>query len=117
MPAGSFRHGGRTGRGRRREEPFVCKRAIFPVRLFGLSPSLIALLKALREAASQSDEQGRPVLGDWLRAHTPVANADYYVCGPKPFLRAFVGELSLSGVPSERIHFEFFGPADELIAA
>jgi nitric oxide dioxygenase len=62
------------------------------------------------------DQQGL-ITGDWLRAHTPFAGADYYLCGPKPFLRAFVGELSLAGVPRDRIHFEFFGPADELIAA
>jgi len=57
------------------------------------------------------------ITGDWLRAHTPLAGADFYLCGPKPFLRLFVGELTLAGVPRERIHFEFFGPADELIAA
>lgn len=54
---------------------------------------------------------------DWLLANTPVAQADYYICGPRPFLRAAVSALSLSGVPSDRIHYEFFGPADELLAA
>jgi nitric oxide dioxygenase len=62
------------------------------------------------------DEEGL-ITGEWLRAHTPFAAADYYLCGPKPFLRAFVGELTLAGVPHDRIHFEFFGPADELMAA
>lgn len=62
------------------------------------------------------DEAGL-ITGEWLRAHTPVAAADYYLCGPKAFLRAFVGELTLAGAPRNRIHFEFFGPADELIAA
>lgn len=62
------------------------------------------------------DEQGL-ITGDWLCEHVPVAGADFYLCGPKPFLRAFVGELTLAGVPADRIHYEFFGPADELIAA
>jgi nitric oxide dioxygenase len=28
-----------------------------------------------------------------------------------------VGGLALAGVPSDRIHYEFFGPADEILAA
>ncbi len=54
---------------------------------------------------------------DWLTANTPVETADYYLCGPRPFLKAYVAALSLAGVASDRIHYEFFGPADELIAA
>lgn len=53
----------------------------------------------------------------WLRANTPLAEANYYLCGPRPFLRAFVSALSLAGTGSDRIHYEFFGPADELLAA
>ncbi|MGQ5701210.1 NO-inducible flavohemoprotein [Sandaracinobacteroides sp. A072] len=53
----------------------------------------------------------------WLLSNTPVARADYYICGPRPFLRAAVSALSLAGVPASRIHYEFFGPADELLAA
>jgi len=52
----------------------------------------------------------------WLDEHAP-ANADFYLCGPRPFLRAYVGALTRSGVPQDRIHYEFFGPADELLAA
>lgn len=54
---------------------------------------------------------------EWLKANTPVQDADYFLCGPRPFLRTLVSALSLSGVASERIHYEFFGPADELLAA
>ncbi len=52
----------------------------------------------------------------WLSEHTP-ANADFFLCGPRPFLRAYVGALTRSGVPEDRIHYEFFGPAEELLAA
>lgn len=54
---------------------------------------------------------------EWLNRHTPLAEADHYLCGPRPFLRTLVSALALSGVPADRIHYEFFGPADELLAA
>jgi nitric oxide dioxygenase len=54
---------------------------------------------------------------EWLVSHTPVREADVYLCGPKPFLRYFVSELALLGVPANQIHYEFFGPTDELMAA
>lgn len=57
------------------------------------------------------------ITDEWLVSNTPVAQADYYICGPRPFLRHAVSALSLAGVPSDRIHYEFFGPADELLAA
>ena len=56
------------------------------------------------------------ISSEWLTAHTPITTGDYYLCGPRPFLKAFVSALSLAGVPSNRIHYEFFGPADDLIA-
>ena len=54
---------------------------------------------------------------EWLTRHTPLEEADIYVCGPKGFLRTYITDLSMAGVPSSRIHYEFFGPADELMAA
>lgn len=62
-------------------------------------------------------DHGGHITIDWLAANTPIKNADFYLCGPKPFLAAFVSGLSKVGVPKERIHFEFFGPADDLAAA
>ncbi|MEN3976829.1 NO-inducible flavohemoprotein [Emcibacter sp. SYSU 3D8] len=57
------------------------------------------------------------ITSDWLKENTQIGEADYYLCGPKPFLRTFVSALSQAGVPADRIHYEFFGPADELLAA
>lgn len=54
---------------------------------------------------------------DWLQAQTPFATADFYLCGPKPFLRGLVSGLVEAGVEADRIHYEFFGPADEALAA
>lgn len=39
------------------------------------------------------------------------SDADYYVCGPVPFMKAIITHLKELGVDSEKIHFEFFGPA------
>ncbi|MDP4001947.1 NO-inducible flavohemoprotein [Methylobacterium sp. NEAU K] len=55
------------------------------------------------------------ITADWLVKQTPHERATYYLCGPKPFLRALVNGLLRNGVPAERVKFEFFGPADELI--
>ena len=54
---------------------------------------------------------------EWLQANTPLADADIYLCGPRPFLRYLVSGLRAAGVPAGRIHYEFFGPADEQLAA
>lgn len=51
----------------------------------------------------------------WLTANTPSAKATYYLCGPKPFLRSLVTGLLDEGVAADRVRYEFFGPADELL--
>ncbi|MDQ1077895.1 NO-inducible flavohemoprotein [Pseudoroseomonas cervicalis] len=62
------------------------------------------------------DIAGR-ISAEWLAANTPLAGADYYLCGPRPFLRDLTAALTRLGVPAGQIHYEFFGPADELLAA
>ena len=62
------------------------------------------------------DEEGL-ISVDWLDQNTPLQEADYFLCGPRGFLRAFVSGLARAGVAADRIHYEFFGPADELLAA
>ncbi len=62
------------------------------------------------------DEEGLISI-EWLSRNTPMQEADYFLCGPRPFLRSFVSGLAREGVASGRIHYEFFGPADELLAA
>jgi len=55
------------------------------------------------------------ISAEWLAQHTPIAEATYYLCGPKPFLRALVAGLARQGLPADRIRYEFFGPADALL--
>ncbi|HEY8611568.1 MAG TPA: NO-inducible flavohemoprotein [Roseomonas sp.] len=75
------------------------------------------------ECPRPEDERGRDydVAGritlDWLHANTPLAEAEYFLCGPREFLRIFVGGLLRHGVPATQVHYEFFGPADEMLAA
>jgi nitric oxide dioxygenase len=75
------------------------------------------------ELPRMEDVQGRDhdhaglITGDWLAEHTPLEGAQYFLCGPRPFLRNFVSTPYRQGVPGTRSQYEFFGPADELLAA
>ncbi len=44
----------------------------------------------------------------------PVDEAEFYFCGPKPFLAKIYQELRARGVPEDRLHFEFFGPMEDI---
>ncbi|GAA3976972.1 NO-inducible flavohemoprotein [Hymenobacter antarcticus] len=46
-----------------------------------------------------------------LSGGTLLPEADYYICGPAPFIRKQVQDLAALGVPRAAIHFEEFGPA------
>ena len=48
----------------------------------------------------------------WLDGQVDLA-ATYYVCGPDGFMRDMVSALRATGVPEDRIRYEFFGPADD----
>lgn len=39
-----------------------------------------------------------------------LPDADYYICGPVPFMRLQHDALKQLGVPETRIHYEVFGP-------
>lgn len=54
---------------------------------------------------------------NWLAQNTPLQDADIFLCGPRAFLTFFVDALLQAGVAPDRIHYEFFGPADEQLAA
>ena len=71
----------------------------------------------LGDRAGESHDVDGFVTIDWLAANTPFAEADFYLCGPTPFLKVFVNGLIGAGVPSDRVHYEVFGPSAEAIAA
>ncbi len=49
-----------------------------------------------------------------VESFVPDRNADYYFCGPKPFMINIYQDLLKWGMPGSQIHFEFFGPRQEL---
>lgn len=51
----------------------------------------------------------------WLRKVLPLnREAEYYFCGPVPFMQAINHSLQELNIKKENIHFEFFGPASDL---
>jgi nitric oxide dioxygenase len=61
------------------------------------------------------DVPGRITM-EWLKGAVPMGEADFYFCGPRGLMRMLVIGLRALDVPDERIHFEFFGPAEALYA-
>ncbi|WP_316572226.1 hypothetical protein [Neobacillus sp. YIM B06451] len=49
------------------------------------------------------------VTKEWLKENADIQEADFYFCGPVPFMRAIYRSLKELGVNDERIHFEFSG--------
>jgi len=54
------------------------------------------------------------VTRDWLQEKVNAKDADFYFCGPVPFMKAINRSLKEIGVTEDRIHFEFFGPMGNL---
>jgi len=53
---------------------------------------------------------------DFLREWTPYERANFYFCGPKPFMQAVYSGLKELGVEENRMRFEFFGPRQDITA-
>ncbi|PEJ56625.1 NO-inducible flavohemoprotein [Bacillus sp. AFS002410] len=51
---------------------------------------------------------------EWLKNNMKSNNADYYVCGPVPFLKSIITSLKELGIKDTQIHYEFFGPSMSL---
>lgn len=51
---------------------------------------------------------------DLIESLIPSRHADYYFCGPKPFMVNIYQDLLVWGIPASQVHFEFFGPREEL---
>ncbi|PGS47473.1 NO-inducible flavohemoprotein [Bacillus sp. AFS041924] len=51
---------------------------------------------------------------EWLKNNLKLDNADYYVCGPVPFLKSIITSLKELGIKDTQIYFEFFGPSISL---
>ncbi len=60
----------------------------------------------LNEQADFTGQMDLSLIADEL----PLANADFYVCGPVAFMESIVKQLEYLAVGRERIHYEVFGP-------
>lgn len=49
-----------------------------------------------------------------VRELIPTADAEFYFCDPKPFMAGLYHGLQDWGVDASRIHFEFFGPRQDI---
>ena len=49
-----------------------------------------------------------------IESMVPERDADYYFCGPQPFMVGIYHELLTWGINPAQVHFEFFGPRQEL---
>ena len=44
-------------------------------------------------------------------------DVDFYFLGPKPFMQAVNGYAKALAIPEAQVHFEFFGPLQDLNAS
>jgi nitric oxide dioxygenase len=49
-----------------------------------------------------------------IESLVPERDADYFFCGPKPFMIDIYHQLLAWGIPASQARFEFFGPRQEL---
>ncbi len=52
-----------------------------------------------------------------LESLLPGLDGEFYMCGPKPFMACLYNGLMEAGVSDSKIHFEFFGPKQDLAMA
>lgn len=65
-------------------------------------------------AAAKADALGRPSAEHLRRILPADGDRDVYFLGPKPFMGFVKRCLAALGVPENRSHYEFFGPAEAL---
>lgn len=59
-------------------------------------------------------EEGDGFINREFLAPNILEASDIYVCGPTAFMQSVIKDLYALGIPAEKIHFEFFGPAVQL---
>lgn len=72
--------------------------------------SELARIEILRDSSASTGF----VKAELLESIIEDRDADYYFCGPKPFMLGIYADLQAWGIPLSQIHFEFFGPREEL---
>ncbi len=54
------------------------------------------------------------VTAEYIEGLLSARDADYYFCGPQPFMVSIYHDLLKWGIPASQVRFEFFGPRQEL---
>lgn len=70
-----------------------------------------------KEGVVRKDSTTGFINADLIESMIPDRDADYYFCGPKPFMVGIYCDLLKWGVPPTQVHFEFFGPTQEQASA
>lgn len=55
-------------------------------------------------------EEGDGMFTPQFLAENVIEGSDIYVCGPVGFMQFVLSELNKMGIPTEKVHYEFFGP-------
>lgn len=92
------------------------------VQAFGKEIEMLAKqhknLKAYNRYSDAGDRSGNSstgfVTGKYIEELLSSRDADYYFCGPQPFMVSIYHDLIKWGIPASQVHFEFFGPREEL---
>lgn len=81
-------------------------------------PNLKVHYRYNEPTAEDRDEGGHDSEGfvdaQLIESLVPDRDADYYFCGPKPFMVSIYHQLLEWGIPATQVHLEFFGPRQEL---
>ncbi|GGF59192.1 hypothetical protein GCM10007301_18660 [Azorhizobium oxalatiphilum] len=104
-----FIHGVRDGAAR----PFAAHVAALAARQGHTRLDVFFSRPASGDLDAPGHHEGRIDI-DFLQRETPIGEAHYLLCGPMPFLRDLATGLAAAGVPRGRIHYEFFGPMEEI---
>ncbi|WP_245958723.1 hypothetical protein [Microbacterium bovistercoris] len=81
-----------------------------------LRRQVLAMDDARAQNWYETDAELAPTLYPALPGYMDLADVDVpddatvFMCGPLPFMRASRATLLSRGIPSERIHYEVFGP-------
>jgi len=66
------------------------------------------------DVLAEENSSAGMVDAELIESLIPSRHADYYFCGPKPFMVNIYQDLLVWGIPASQVHFEFFGPREAL---
>lgn len=69
----------------------------------------------LEDQRNEAFEKDGYIELEWLKEILPSKEAEFYFCGPEPFMKVIYNGLIKWGVSVDHIHFEFFGPTGTLV--